>query len=127
MAATGRAVRQRDDPAPSVHPPRARIVASSPLPNQLGHVLTALGIPSEFIDRELLAMENCAWSKTANRSVTRSMNDFTLLADHRRHDGEAEDLIALSASPAHTPCSSLCESHVRPDEEVRALANDQSS
>lgn len=96
-------------------------------PNQLGHVLTALGIPSEFTDRELLAMENYAWSKTANRSVIGSMNDFALLADHHRHAGEAEDLVALSASLAHTPCSPLYKSHVSPDEEVRALANEQSS
>lgn len=65
-------------------------------------------------------MENYAWSKTANRSVIGSMNDFALLGGLHRHAGESEDLVALSASIAHTPCSPLYESHVSPDEEVRA-------
>lgn len=90
-------------------------------PEQLGLVLEAIAVPADFVAQELLAMDHYAFAKTANRSVVGSMNDFAHLASHHKEAGKADNLVALSASLAETPCSPLYQRYTSPDREVRAL------
>lgn len=90
-------------------------------PEQLGLVLEAIAVPADFVAQELLAMHHYAFAKTANRSVVGSMNDFAHLASHHKEAGKADNLVALSASLAETPCSPLYQRYTSPDREVRAL------
>ncbi len=96
-------------------------------PEQLGFVLGAIGVPVDFVAQEVLSMGDAVFAKTASRSVLGSMNDFAYLAGFHREAGLAEDLVALSASMAQTPCSPLYPCHGSPDREVRALVSDWSA
>ena len=97
----------------------ARTVAQR-FPGQLGLVLKAIGVKTEFIADELEAMGEAVFANTASRSVVGSMNDFAYLAGFHREAGHADDLVALSASMAETPCSPLYSRHVSSDREVWA-------
>lgn len=108
-------------PLPVFMPLAPASVLAVRFPEQLGMVLDVMGVPADFVAQEVLAMEQVSFAKTANRSVVGSMNDFIHLAGFHKEAGEAEDLVALSASLAETPCSPLFQRHTSPDREVRAL------
>ena len=99
--------------------PAARLLER--FPQHLAGVLGALDVPSEFVDQELEAMGEGVWTKTANRSVVGSMNEFVLLAEAWRDRGRADDLLAMSLHLAGVPCSPLDRSEGFPDREVAAL------
>ncbi|MCP4966055.1 MAG: hypothetical protein GY926_12570 [bacterium] len=90
-------------------------------PDQLGRVLEGIGTPIDFVLQEIGAMGHASYSKTVNRSVVGSMNDFAFLAEAGRAHGKGEDLVALSVHLSGTPCSPLRKSHGFPDREVEAL------
>jgi hypothetical protein len=90
-------------------------------PQHLARVLGALDVPAEFVDQELAAMGEGVWTKTANRSVLGSMNEFVFLAEAWRDRGRADDLLAMSLHLAGVPCSPLDTSEGFPDREVAAL------
>jgi hypothetical protein len=99
--------------------PAASLLERFPL--HLAGVLGALGVPAEFVDQELAAMGEGVWSKTANRSVVGSMNEFVFLAEAWRDRGRTDDLRAMSLHLAGVPCSPLDTSEGFPDREVAAL------
>ncbi|MDP9336666.1 MAG: hypothetical protein M3Q30_25585 [Actinomycetota bacterium] len=87
----------------------------------LGILFGAHGLDPRFIDSELAEMTEHRLSKTANRSVVGTMNDFSYLADaHREHRG-VDDFVDLSLSLAHTPCGPLRDGNGFPDLELKAL------
>ena len=90
-------------------------------PEQLAHVLLALGVPRDLVEEEIALMDGGSYSKTASRSRLGSLNDFVRLAGYYRADGQANDLLALSAHMAQTPCSPLFETYACADSAVRAL------
>ena len=52
-------------------------------------------------------MVEIALTKTANRSVVGTMNEFSFLAEGYREYLETSDLAALSTRLANTPCSPI--------------------
>ena len=77
-------------------------------------VLAALGVPSEFIARELNEMASVVISRTASRSVLGSMNDFAfMLGVHVRMEPDAP-LKALSLKLCRSPCEPLSARYDRP-------------
>ncbi len=76
-------------------------------PTELGRVLTAHGLPAQFIDHELAAMTEFAVAKTANRSVVGILNEFSFLAEGYREYLETTDLLVLALKLAETPCSPI--------------------
>ena len=83
-------------------------------------VFTALGLSEEFITQEVTAMGNHQLTRTANRSVLGSMNDFAYLADADPTPNESTNLLDLSLRLAQTPCGPLYRSHISPDREIIA-------
>jgi hypothetical protein len=81
-------------------------------------IFTALGLPEQFISHEITAMGAHQLTKTANRSVLGTMNDFAYLA--QAHAKDPVDLLALTLRLAHTPCGPLYRSHISPDREITA-------
>jgi hypothetical protein len=67
-------------------------------------IFTALGLDNEFIAQEIIEMNSHQLTKTANRSVLGTMNDFAYLADAYRTPNNAIDLLQLSLRLAQTPC-----------------------
>jgi hypothetical protein len=61
-------------------------------------------------------------TRTANRSVLGSMNDFAYLADACRTPEKSIDLLDLSLRLARTPFGPLYRSHISPDREIIAYA-----
>ncbi|MEO8695489.1 MAG: hypothetical protein ABI658_18350 [Acidimicrobiales bacterium] len=90
-------------------------------PDQLGRVLEAIGVPSAFVLQEVGAMSEVSYDKTRDRSVLGSMNEFAFMANWRRNERGADDLVALSVDLADTPCSPLSKGHGFPDREVAAI------
>ncbi len=88
------------------------------IPDAVGALLGELGAPSAFVDLEIAAMADVTIAKTANRSVLGTMNDFALMADTRRN---TDELLALAAWLAHTPCSPLRDRSGFPDLELATL------
>ena len=86
-------------------------------------VFTALGLSKEFITREVTEMGSHQLTKTANRSVLGSMNDFAYLAQAHRTAKSPTDLLELSLRLAQTPCGPLYRSHISPDREITAYIN----
>src|SRR5664279_917431 len=80
---------------------------SARFPGALAVVLSRHGISPAAIDRELAAMTEVAFAKTANRSVLGIMNEFSFLAEGYRDYLETSDLLALSMRLADTPCSPI--------------------
>ncbi len=90
-------------------------------PGQLALVLRALNMRRTVISEEIGLMGEGSYAKTAGRSLLGSMNDFDRLAGYFRADHGADDLIALSARMAETPCGPLFKSYSSPDRAVLAL------
>ena len=91
------------------------------LVGQAALVFGVLGLDPRFVDVEVAEMSERRVAKTASRSVVGSMNDFAFLAEVHRDDGDARDLVELSARLAHTPVGPLRVSTGFPDLEVRGL------
>jgi hypothetical protein len=94
------------------------------MPQTATTVLTALGLSEEFITREVTEMASHQLTKTANRSVLGTMNDFAYLADAHRTPHKSTDLLQLSLRLAQTPCGPLYRSHVSPDREITAYVTE---
>lgn len=90
-------------------------------PMALNDVLIALGLPTEFIQREIQAMSEVNYAKTSNRSVLGVMNEMTYLALGYRDRGGIEDPLALSLKLAGTPCGPLYKGPISPNKAVREL------
>ena len=87
----------------------------------LATVLDELGLRHGLIADEIDQMADYRVTKTANRSVIGTMNDFTFLADTYGRGESMEDLVRLSLKLAGTPCGPLMARSGYPDQEVRAL------
>ena len=92
----------------------------SRFPDVLEQVLTAHGVPSWFMGRELAEMGSHRLEATKNRSVIGMLTEFSYLLEHGESSGGA-DLLALAVRLAHTPCGPLYRSHTFPDRELHAL------
>jgi hypothetical protein len=96
-------------------------------PAQLALVLKEHGIAAEFIAQEVWRMSRVHYAKTANRSVVGVLNEFLRqaefwLATYGCEKGDGDDLLAISAKLAETPCSPLYNGPVSPDRALRELA-----
>jgi len=80
---------------------------SARFPGELAVALARHGISQAAIDREMAAMTEVAFVKTANRSVLGVMNEFSFLAEGYRDYLETSDLLTLSMRLADTPCSPI--------------------
>lgn len=95
-------------------------------PAQLALVLKEHGVPSEFIAQEVWQMDQVRYAKTANRSVVGILNEFVKqaefwLAAYAYEKGDDDDLLAISAKLAETPCSPLYKGPVSPDKAIDKL------
>ena len=95
-------------------------------PAQLALVLKEHNVPSEFIAQEIWRMDQVRYAKTANRSVVGISNEFVKhaefwLAAYAYEKGDDEDLLAISAKLAETPCSPLYKGPVSPDKALHEL------
>ena len=95
-------------------------------PAQLALVLKEHGVPSEFIAQEVWRMDKVQYAKTANRSVVGILNEFVKqaefwLAAYAYEKGDDDDLLAISAKLAETPCSPLYKGPVSPDKALHEL------
>lgn len=88
-------------------------------PAHVAAVLAEYGAPQTVIDDETQRMREVRVGKTANRSVTGILNEFTRLAPYYR-DGDPE-LPELAHRLAAVPCSPLHKRHISPDREFAAL------
>ena len=75
-------------------------------------IFTALGLPEEFITHETTEMGTHQLTKTANRSVLGTINDFAYLAEAHPTAKNPTDLLELSLRLAQTPCGPLYRSHI---------------
>lgn len=92
---------------PALMPLAPSSTLSARFPGELGLVLGRHGISRAAIDREMAAMTEVAFAKTANRRVLGIMNEFSFLAEGYRDYLETSDLLALSMRLADTPCSPI--------------------
>jgi hypothetical protein len=97
-------------------------------PVQLGLVLKDHGIPADFIAREVWRMNEVRYAKTANRSVVGILSEFSRqaefwLAAYAYEKGDDDDLLAISAKLAETPCGPLYRTHLSPDKALRYLVS----
>jgi len=99
--------------------PAATLVAR--FPTHLAAVLTAHGVPAQFIDDELAQVQHWQVAPTNNRSRVGSLNEFASLANHVRDDYPGPDLLGLSMWLSTVPCSPLYKRHISPDRELAAL------
>jgi hypothetical protein len=95
-------------------------------PAQLALVLKEHGVPSEFIAQEVWRMDTVQYAKTANRSVVGILNEFVKqaefwLAAYAYEKGDDDDLLAISAKLAETPCSPLYKGPISPDKALHEL------
>ena len=90
-------------------------------PESLARVLVSHGVGPAMIDAELEAMEYDVTRKTASRSMTGMLVEFTFLARHGLSETPDVDLTELSVDLASTPCSPLYKRHVSPDKELKAF------
>ena len=95
-------------------------------PTQLALVLKEHGVAADFIAQEVWRMGSVQFAKTANRSVVGSLNEFLRqaefwLAAYAYEKGDDDDLLAISAKLAETPCSPLYKGPVSPDKALREL------
>jgi hypothetical protein len=90
-----------------------------------GDVLAAIDIPVAVIGRELEAMTEHAFAKTASRSVLGTMNDFMFMAEHATAQGHNRNPLDLAVWLARTPCSPLFKSTGSPDTETRLILTGQ--
>lgn len=97
-------------------------------PTQLAQVLKEHRVPADFIAQEIWRMREVRYAKTVNRSVLGILNEFVRqaefwLAAFAYKQGDDDDLLAISAKLAETPCSPLYERHVSPDKALHALVS----
>jgi hypothetical protein len=97
------------------------------MPQTATAVFTALGLSKEFISREIAEMDSHQLTKTTNRSVLGTINDFAYLADIQRGITRPADLLELSLQTARTPCGPLYRSHISPDREIVTYVRGHSS
>ncbi len=95
-------------------------------PVQLGFVLKEHGVPDEFIAQEVWRMNEVRYAKTANRSVVGILSEFSRqaefwLAAYAYEKGDDDDLLAISAKLAETPCGPLNRTHFSPDKALHFL------
>jgi hypothetical protein len=95
-------------------------------PAQLALVLKEHGVPSEFIAQEVWRMDKVQYAKTANRSVVGILTEFVRqaefwLAAYAYEKGDDDDLLAISAKLAETPCSPLYKGPISPDKALHEL------
>ena len=95
-------------------------------PARLALVLKEHGVPPEFIAQEVWRMDKVQYAKTANRSVVGILNEFVKqaefwLAAYAYEKGDDDDLLAISAKLAETPCSPLYKGPVSPDKALHEL------
>lgn len=90
-------------------------------PEHLASLLFAHGAPHALIERELSAMLDFQYGKTANRSLVGMLNQFTYLAEGYREYNQTTDLHWLSMKLSETPCSPLYKRAISPDRELRRL------
>ena len=95
-------------------------------PAQLALVLKEHGVSSEFIAQEVWRMDKVQYAKTANRSVVGILNEFVRqaefwLAAYVYERGDDDDLLAISAKLAETPCSPLYTGPISPDKALHEL------
>ena len=93
-------------------------------PPALAEVLAAHGVDQTVIDAELEAMDWDVTRKTASRSMTGMLVEFTFLAHHHLGADPGLELTQLSINLARTPCSPLYKRHVSPDKELKAFLAD---
>lgn len=74
-------------------------------PAELARILTAIGMPTDFIEGELAEMTPFVIAKTANRTVLGMINEFTFMAEVYRED--TVDLHALALRLSDMPCGPL--------------------
>ena len=101
--------------------PAATVIAR--MPQVAAAVFASLGLNQQVIARELKQMGAHQLTKTTNRSVLGTMNDFTYLAEAHRNANQTVDLLELSLRLASTPCGPLYRSHISPDREIIAYLN----
>ena len=90
-------------------------------PEQLARVLATHGVEQTVVDAELEAMEYDVTRKTASRSMTGMLVEFTFLARHVLDQTPDVDLTELSVDLASTPCSPLYKRNVSPGRELAAF------
>jgi len=95
-------------------------------PAQLALVLKEHGVSSEFIAQEVWRMDKVEYAKTSNRSVLGVLNEFVKqaefwLAAYAYERGDDDDLLAISAKLAETPCSPLYQGPISPDKALHEL------
>lgn len=95
-------------------------------PAQLALVLKEHGVSSEFIAQEVWRMDKVQYAKTANRSVVGILNEFVRqaefwLAPYAYQKGDDDELLAISAKLAETPCSPLYKGPISPDKALHDL------
>ena len=95
-------------------------------PAHLALVLKEHGVPSEFVAQEIWRMDKVQYAKTANRSVVGIINEFVKqtefwLAAYAYEKGDDDDLLAISAKLAETPCGPLYKGPVSPDKALHEL------
>jgi hypothetical protein len=95
-------------------------------PAQLALVLKEHGVPSKFIAQEIWRMDTVQYAKTANRSVVGILNEFVRQAEfwltaYAYKKGDDDDLLAISAKLAETPCSPLYKGAISPDKALHDL------
>jgi hypothetical protein len=81
--------------------PASNVAARFPL--YLAEVLIALGVDPTFTAREIMAMVEVNFAKTASRSILGSMNDFTWLAGCETGRFALAELPTISVRLAQTP------------------------
>ena len=89
-------------------------------PEALGTTLRAHGIDQAFIDRELAAMSEGRYAKTASRSVVGVMNEWAYFSNAYRGDRRADDLVTLALEVSQVPCGPLRNRHGSADRELQA-------
>jgi hypothetical protein len=88
-------------------------------PIYLFDVLSCLGMPPEFIDKELAHMNQVRYAKTANRSVVGVMNQFVFMAEGYGVYHDTQNLLALSLKLADVPCGPLYNGSITPRSELK--------
>jgi hypothetical protein len=90
------------------------------IPQQIATILAAHGTPPPIVNDESRRMRPCRLARTANRSTTGIMTEFTRLADAYRNDNPHPDLNNLARRLTTTPCGPLYARNVTPDRELAA-------
>ncbi len=85
---------------------------------QYGNVLRALGVDEASIAIETASMDTVNWTKTSNRSVVGSMNDFIKHIEYRPDLTAELSLTQLAARLANTPCRAGRRDPIWPDRQT---------